>query len=168
MRNPGIVSLHAVTCTNALHYAWHHCGEDETRRFILLQAASFLPLFRRSGSDVRIDQLQPAALNAAGPDALEEIFDDISTDRLTAARKVLAWLEANPRPEPFIDAALRLIFAKGNNSHDYKFSSAVLEDHAHISPAWRNRYLAASVFNLRGSGHDDNILVQRIRNALTG
>jgi hypothetical protein len=168
MRNPGIVSLHAVTCTNALHYAWHHCGEDETRRFILLQAASFLPLFRRSGSDVRIDQLEPAPLNAAGPDALEEIFDDISTDRLTAARKVLAWLEANPRPEPFINAARRLIFAKGNNSHDYKFSSAVLEDHAHLSPAWRNRFLAASVFNLRGSGHADNTLVQRIRNALAG
>jgi hypothetical protein len=88
MRNPGIISLHAVTCTNALHFAWRHCGQDKTRRFLLLQAASFLPLFRRSGGDLRIDQLEPAPLNATGPGALDEIFDAISTDRLTAARKV--------------------------------------------------------------------------------
>jgi hypothetical protein len=59
-----------------------------------------------------------------------------------------------------------LIFLKGNNSHDYKFSSAVLEDYYHVSPAWRNRYLAASVFNLRGSGGPDNELVKRTRAAL--
>jgi hypothetical protein len=81
---------------------------------------------------------------------------------------VLSWLEANPRPKPFFDTARRLIFAKGNNSHDYKFSSAVLEDHAHLGPLWRDRFLAASVFNLRGSGDADNALVQRIRDALAG
>jgi hypothetical protein len=48
----------------------------------------------------------------------------------------------------------------------YKFGSAVLEDHAHISPAWRHRYLAASVFNLHGSSDADNPLVERIRAAL--
>jgi hypothetical protein len=55
---------------------------------------------------------------------------------------------------------------KGDNSHDYKFSSAVLEDYAHLSPQWRERYLAASVFQLRGSGAPDNGLVKRIRAAL--
>jgi hypothetical protein len=35
-----------------------------------------------------------------------------------------------------------------------------------VSPAWRNRYLAASVFNLRGSGATDNDLVRRARAAL--
>jgi len=59
-----------------------------------------------------------------------------------------------------------LIFLKGNNSHDYKFSSAVLEDFHHVSPAWRDRFLAASVFNLRGSGDKDNSLVNRTRAAL--
>jgi len=62
--------------------------------------------------------------------------------------------------------AITLIFLKGNNSHDYKFSSAVLEDYQHVSPDWRERYLAASVFNLRGAGDADNQLVKRTRAAL--
>jgi hypothetical protein len=57
---------------------------------------------------------------------------------------------------------------KGRDSHDYKFSSAVLEDYAHISSAWRDRFLAASVFHLRGSGGEDNAVVQRARAALGG
>jgi hypothetical protein len=59
-----------------------------------------------------------------------------------------------------------LIFLKGNNAHDYKFSTAVLEDYYHVSPAWRNRFLASSVYNLRGSAGSDNALVQRTRAAL--
>ena len=97
---------------------------------------------------------------------MTEIFADVSRDRLTAARKVLAYLKDHPDPKEFIDAARRLIFLKGDNAHDYKFSAAVLEDYAHISPAWRDRYLAASVFNLHGSGDKDNGLVKRTREAL--
>ena len=39
MRKPGIATLHAVTSTNALHYAFQHTTNDETRRFLLLQNA---------------------------------------------------------------------------------------------------------------------------------
>jgi hypothetical protein len=46
--------------------------------------------------------------------------------------------------------ARRLIFLKGDNAHDYKFSAAVLEDYFNVSPAWRAQFLATSVFNLRG------------------
>ena len=58
------------------------------------------------------------------------------------------------------------MFLKGRDSHDYKFSSAVLEDYLHVSPPWRDRFLAASVYNLRGSRDKDNPLVQRTRAAL--
>ena len=70
--------------------------------------------------------------------------------RLTAARKVLAYAKANPAPKELIDAARLLIFFKGNNAHDYKFSSAVMEDYATLASPWRERYLAASVYNLKG------------------
>ena len=46
MRAPGILSLHATTFTNALHYSWQHCRDEETRKLLLLQNAAFLPLFR--------------------------------------------------------------------------------------------------------------------------
>ena len=169
IREPGIRSLHAVTCTNALHFTWQHCGSDATRRYLLLQNASFLPLYRGNAKEkVRIDELQSAPLKASGPDALEEIFARISNDRMDAARKLLAWLKKNPQPKEFIDAARVLIFLKGRDAHDYKFSSAVLEDYQNVSPAWRDRYLAASVFNLRGSGDSNNDLVKRTRAALQG
>lgn len=169
MRQPGILALHAVTSANALHYGFQMNGHDETRRLLLLQCAAFQPLFRgaQPKPGVRIDQLEPLALNATGPQAIEEIFADLGRDRMTAARKALAYLQTNPEPGEFMDAARRLIFLKGNNPHDYKFSAAVLEDFHHASPGWRERYLAAGVFNLRGSGAPDNDLVKRTRAALS-
>ena len=85
---------------------------------------------------------------------------------MAAAGKTLAYLDAHPDPQEFVDAARLLIFLKGTNAHDYKFSSAVLEDHRHVSPMWRNRFLASSGFNLRGSAGPDHRLVQRTRSAL--
>jgi hypothetical protein len=168
MRQPGIVALHAVTSTNALHFAYQTSSSDETRKLLLLQNAAFLTLFRGDpdrAEAVKINTFEPLPLRAAGS-AIDEIFADVSSDRMTAARKILSYLKENPQPEKLIDAARRLVFLKGRNSHDYKFSSAVLEDYYHISPTCRDRYLAASVFNLRGSTDPDNDLVKRTRAAL--
>ena len=85
---------------------------------------------------------------------------------MTAARKALAYLQAGHDPRTLIDAARRLVFLKGNDAHDYKFSSAVLEDYYNVSPAWRERYLASSLFLLPGSADRDNDLVRRTRAAL--
>jgi hypothetical protein len=168
MRQPGIASLHAITFTNAAHYAYQHCRDEETRKLLLLQNAAFLPLYRRDSPDkgLHIDTMEPVAPKDSGAGAVEEIFADVSKDKLTAARKILAHLKSNPDPKPIADAARRLIFLKGRDSHDYKFSSAVLEDFQFMAPQWRDRYLAASVFNLKGSGDKDNDLVQRTRAAL--
>jgi hypothetical protein len=168
-RKPGIIPVHAVTSTNALRYAWDASGSDDTRRMLLLQNASFLAMFRQAMGPTalrKLDELQPVAPSEGEGKAVEEIFADISSDRMAAAGKTLAYLEAHPDPQEFIDAARLLIFLKGKEVHDYKFSSAVLEDHRHVSPAWRNRFLASSVFNLRGSKGPDNRLVQRTRSAL--
>jgi hypothetical protein len=169
MRRPGILSLHASTSTNALHFAFQNSANDETRRLLLLQNAAFLALFRGDNNSLKplkLDEFQPAKTEKESSPSLDEIFADVSHDRMAAARKVLSYVKENPEPTDFIDTARRLIFLKGNNSHDYKFSSAVLEDFHHVSPAWRDRFLAASVFNLRGSGDKDNSLVNRTRAAL--
>jgi hypothetical protein len=168
MRAPGILSLHATTFTNATHYAWRHCRDEETRKLLLLQNAAFLPLFRNSTSnrDLQVDTFEPLATTAQGGEAVGEIFADISRDRLMAARKTLGYLQAKGDPGWLADAARRLIFLKGRDSHDYKFSSAVLEDYGIVSPAWRDRFLAASVFNLRGAGDPDSDHVRLTRAAL--
>jgi len=168
MQAPGILSLHAMTFTNAIHYTWHRVRSDELRKLLLLQNAAFLPLFRgdRADKGIHIDTLEPLATTAQGDEAVVEIFADIGKDRLMASRKVLGYLKQGGSAKSFADAARRLIFLKGSNSHDYKFSAAVFEDYARLGQPWRDRLLASSVFNLRGSGDADNELVKRTRAAL--
>ncbi len=138
----------------------------------MLQNAAFLPQFRAAMGgrgkvrEARIDQLEPLAASAAGPGVIEEIFADASRDRMKAVRKALAYLQAGHDPAILIDAARRLVFLKGDDPHDYKFSSAVLEDYYHASPRWRDRFLASSLLLLPGSADRDNNLVKRTRAAL--
>ena len=174
-RAPGIVSLHAVTSSNALRFAYEASDNDDTRRMMLLQNAAFVPLFRdavksRGGelADIKLDGLEPLAPNPA-PQMIvapSRIFSSMSATTGSAARKTLAYARQHPSPERFINTARALVFLKGKDSHDYKFSSAVLEDYYHVSPNWRDRYLAASVFNLRGSRAPDTALAERSRAAL--
>jgi len=177
MRQPGIVGIHCVTSTNALHFAYQTSANDETRRMLMLQAAAFLPMFRqnmagrgRLRDDVRVDTLEAAELRGRGPAAVEEIFADVSRDRMQAARKTLAVLAADRdnAARQLMAAGRLLVFNKGRDSHDYKFSSAALEDYYHVTPAWRDRYLATSMFNLPGAGAADTDLMRRARAALMG
>ena len=169
MRSPGIVPLHAVTTTNAIRYIYERSRSDETRRLLLLQNASFLPFLRSGrGSSARVDQLAPIELPVSGEQAVAEIFATIGRDKALAARQVLGHLARSSSPKALLDAANRFVFLKGNDAHDYKFTAAALEDFHHLSPSWRERYLAASVFWLSGSSAPDNGLVQRARRALAG
>src|SRR5262249_27425812 len=175
MQQPAIVGLHCVTATNALHYAYTASGNDETRRLMMLQCASFLPMFRQAmtsrgkvDESLKIDALEKSEPKGTGAAAVEEIMHDVSKDKAAAARKVLALLDhKDGDPDGLMTAARRLIFLKGRDSHDYKFSSAALEDYYHATPAWRARFLASSVFNLHGTQDRDNDLVKRTRAALS-
>ena len=173
-RQPGIVALHAVTTTNALHYAYTASGNDDTRRMLLLQNAAFVALFRNAMGgrgrvgDTRLDELDPQMPEGGNDGALDEIFRLVRREPMSAAKGVLAYLKNQGDPKQVIDAARVLVFLKGTNSHDYKYSSAVLEDYYNISSKWRDLYLASGVFNLRSSEDRDNQLVARTRAALTG
>jgi len=180
MRQPGIVGLHTLTTTNALHYAYTAASGDETRRMLLLQNVAFLPMFRKAMQSrgkvlaqklLDLEPLQeiqekPGARHS-GAEAVAQIFTSVSSDRMQAARRTLAFAANNTDVEPFIDAARLLVYFKGRDSHDYKFSAAVLEDYQALSPNWRDRFLAASVFNLPGTAAQDNPLVKRTREALS-
>ncbi|MGI9516893.1 MAG: hypothetical protein ACR2NP_07615 [Pirellulaceae bacterium] len=175
MRQPNIYALHAVTATNAMAYAFRTTGNDRTRRLLLLQNAAFLPQFRDHIAEIgernenRVDELKSNTVATRGEPALEEIFGEVDGSPYAAAELALNYLDQDGQtPEEFMNAARRLIFIKTQNSHDYKFSSAVMEDYYQISPEWRNRYLASSVHYLRGTAAKDNQLVQRTRAALDG
>ncbi len=170
MRRPGIVALHSVTTTNAIHYAFQTCGDDATRQYLLLQNASFLPMFRESArgrgelADRHIDKFtcesNPVSQSIPG------IFETLGEDRSAAAQQMFCYLSSGGEPQSVVDHARRLVFLKGSDSHDYKFSSAALEDYRVLSPTWRNRFLAAACYQLRSPTDPDRPLVKRIRDAI--
>jgi hypothetical protein len=175
MRQPAIVALHAVTTTNALSFAYHASGNDETRRLLLLQNAAFLPMFRAAMdgrgrvADYTVDTLAAADQESEGI-GVDVIFAELGRDPLSAARNLLAYLkqpsaQASSATE-VMKAARMLVFLKGDDAHDYKFSSAILEDYYHVSPEWRDLYLASNAFMLPSSLDRDNQLVERTRAAL--
>jgi hypothetical protein len=119
-------------------------------------------------SDADLTHLEKVEPKGGVALSIEEIFQDVSKDRTLAARKTLAFVEKYPRQMPeLMTAARRLIFSKGRDSHDYKFSSAALEDYYNLTDAWRPYYAAASMFNLHGNGDRNNGLIERTKVALT-
>jgi hypothetical protein len=177
MRQPGIVALHAVTTTNALHYAYQASANDDTRRMLLLQNAAFVAMFRDAMGgrgkikDLSIGDLELDQEEQSGAIGVDQIFAELREKPLVAARNLLAYLrqpsaDATTAKE-LMDVARMLVFLKGDDAHDYKFSSAILEDYYHVSPEWRNQCLAANSFMLPSSADRDNQLVERTRAALT-
>jgi hypothetical protein len=173
MSQPGIAGLHCVTSMNALYFGYETSGNDETRRYLMLQAAAFLPMFRRAMqgrgqlATIRLDTLEPMAPTAHGGEAVTEILADISRDKSVAARKTLSLVQGEPATvHDLLAGARRMIFSHGTDSHDYKFSSAALEDYFHVSPGLRPRFLASSVYWLKGSAGNDTDLYRRVRGAL--
>ena len=170
MRQSGIVALHAMTTTNAMRFLFDTIGNSQTRKQLLLQNASFLAHFREAMAargqvgSAKIDELTPIAIRE--PLSVDAVFEAVGTQPLLAAQRALAFLATESGAGTLISAARRLIFLKGTDSHDYKFSTAALEDFSKISPALRNQFLASSMYNLKGSGAADNKLVDRIRAAL--
>ena len=98
--------------------------------------------------------------------SVDQIFDAVGQDRSHASAATYQYLESDGKAEDLIHAARQLTFLKGNDSHDYKYSSAALEDYYAISPELRNRYFAAATYLLPGKNDRDNSLVTRVREAL--
>lgn len=170
IRSPGIVSIHATTSANSLHYIYKASGDDTTRRLALLQAVGWQPLYRaraKPPTEPAIDAIEPAKPSAAGEEAVSEIFEAVSTDRNQAARKTLGYLEAGGSTDLMFAAARRMIFHKGTDSHDYKYGAAQYEECLLASdPRWRAPLLAAAMFNLPGAKKPDSPLMIRAREAV--
>ena len=171
MQQPGIISLHALTSTNALNYAFRTTADHSTRQLLMLQNIAFICHFRdRLGRQAVGDLLSHFGNDEASGGTVNDpatLFSQLRSQPLESANRTYAYLQRGGSPVELINAARRFIFLKGTDSHDYKFSSAVMEDYFHISPRFRDRYLAAATFKLRGADEPDNALVHRIRAALS-
>jgi hypothetical protein len=175
MANPGIVAIHATTAANSLHYIYGASGDDTNRRLALLQAVGWQPMYRDRAKlkgakpiDAQAAESREPASSSPPPDSeVGAIFEAINDDRGKAAAKALEYLARGGSRDLIFDAARRMIFHKGNDSHDYKYGAAVCEEIMHAStPAWRGPLIASAMYNLPGAKENDSPLMIRAREAV--
>jgi hypothetical protein len=136
----------------------------------LLQNCAFVSLLRDAAKDrdklrdIKIDTLASDA--GSTPAELGTVFQNLGRDRDLASRQVYIYLQRSNSPNDFFASARNYVFSKGNDSHDYKFSSAILEDYSNVSPAYRNLYLSGCAQLLHGDSAPDTKLFQRVRGLL--
>jgi len=186
--------LHSNTSTNALHYAFGAATASATRLLVLLQAVAWATDKtggdRASGAlrDLSITDLPAIGLPASSEDAVAEIFAQLPArhyrwdagkrravltygtraDADEACRKVFVLARERPSAVPlFVQTAHSWLCRKASNdTHEYKFLAAILEDVGWVSPEWRPHLLAASVHYFHGDRSTDNPVVQQAREAL--
>ena len=176
LRQANIVSLHAVTTTNAMHYAYQASGDDQTRRLLMLQNAAFLTLFRQAlgdrgkKSEARIDQLEPAGTSSSGTKdergAIEEIFAEASSRQDGRGPEDAGLPPGRPRARGSDPRRAPIGVPQGGRRSRLQVQLGCLGGLLHASPSYRERYLAASMLLLPASGDKDNNLVKRTRAAL--
>jgi hypothetical protein len=146
---PSILSLHAQTSANALHYAYRVSSDEEAQRLALLQCAAFVAMFRSmiraSEGEYGLEAEEPLPLSGSSADAVEEIFSEVSAGRRReAARKALGYLQRGGDPEPLVAATRHHFVYHADEPHDYKFPEAVFDSDSSLDGfAWRCRFLSA-------------------------
>lgn len=185
--------LHSNTSTNALHYAFRTATAPATRLLALLQAVAWATDKTggdRSGGalgDLSITELPPIELSASSADAITEIFAQLPArhyrwdkkegavlqygkraDADEACRKAFVLARDRPAAVPlFVQTAHSWLCRKASNdTHEYKFLAAILEDAGWVSREWRPHLLAAAVHYFHGNQSPDNPVMQQTREAL--
>jgi hypothetical protein len=170
MRSSGIISVHANTSINALYYAYEHSQTDTNKRLLLLQALSFITLFRdllpNQQRALNINSFEPLPTSAKGRQRYIEIFEQVSDQREKAARNVLHVLQQGGSAASIITLGRRHTVFQNTGYHDYKFTEAIFENASRLSGPWQARLLGASIFYLNGSRDKSNEVVLRAKSFL--
>lgn len=167
-RQPAIVPLHAVTTSNAMHYLFQNVKDESIRLWLLLQNASFLAHFRDAAKargdlqEGRIEVFRESLQNSHTTVDIPTIFDSIRANRKQAAEQTLQFLSGGGSAVDLVRKSREFVFLKGTDSHDYKFSSACLEDYQFIAPEWRDLYLAGCTYLLHGNSEKTTPLAKRV------
>ena len=151
---PGILAVHPVTVLQALHAISERSRREETRRLALLQAASWMALYREQLVRGPVRELLGAlAPGAEPPQSAEQVFAAAGEDRLGAERMAIALPAA--QAEAFAEAAVARLAHKGVEHHDHKLLAAVLET-ATLAPQVAPLLRAASLAYIKHDGRPDS------------
>ena len=166
--DPTLLPVHPVTATNAFSIASRATQHDETRRLILLQAASWLPLYRDflrrrvQGDQPRLDELKP--IEEAIP--LNDAFQELAQDARTGQAAILGLLRQEEMGERVVAGIRQNLYLKAVEHHQFKYTAAAFQEYAATDPVWRSHLLVAGLAYLPHSGHPDTTVYRQIRTAL--
>ena len=164
-RTGSFVALHANTMANALHFMYRHAADQATRKLLLLQTAAQLALIRVDSGynyrQVKIEELEPLDCND-----VNDCFAAMENGRFNASRMVLGWLNNAKDEAVFLEKARHYTVYYVDNSHDYKYAEAVLEEYSLMSAPWRKQYLSSVVMALNGPHNRRSRLMQEVREIL--
>jgi hypothetical protein len=166
LRAPGLLAVHPMTTINAFNYAFGVTRAEQSRRLILLQAASWLPQFR--------DELRRRVGLADGPsiDALQSVPSQSVDDPFSESNlnrrigKAMSQASDPHGASAFVQRTRSLVLQKGDETHHYKYSVAAIEEHGKAHPQWASRLLAASLAYLPGARDVDAEVYLRARRLL--
>lgn len=167
LRRNSVVSLHATTTANAMHYCYLTAAEDHARRLLLLQAVAFMARFRslverdRRTRERFVDGIDPLPATD-----LEQIFHTLGRSRHESVRQALGWLDAGGDAAALAARARWYATLKNTGTHDIKFIEAMLENHGWLRLRWRDTVLAAGLMYAIGSTVRDDAVVVRARELL--
>ncbi|GAB5406894.1 MAG: hypothetical protein Aurels2KO_51250 [Aureliella sp.] len=164
-QQPSIVPLHATTTSNAIRFLYRSVSDQRIRKWLLLQNAAFIPHFR-DAAKARGELRDFDLLNLPPQDGEEQdvdnLFQLVGSEPLQAASSVVSMAQNPSDARKIIRRAREFVFLKGNDAHDYKFSSAALEDYDLIHPQWRPRFLAGCSHLLHGENEKTTQLARRV------
>jgi hypothetical protein len=149
-RKPELLPVHPTTATNALRYIARATEVERTRRLALLQAASWLPLYRAAlGLAITPGAgLDPLVSERAAPAAVgvEELF------AAPTALRARTCLERPGALAPFAAALRTSLFRAAREHHQPKYAAAILEDARSADPRWHPALLASALEYLPAAG----------------
>jgi hypothetical protein len=161
-----LASIHTVTSTNALHYAWQSAPDARSRTLLMLQAVGWVGQFR-TVAEMRPETMRKRVITDLEPakGTLEETLAAIPAKTDEAAARVFA-MASNPQERrAWLAAAMRQTLSKANEVHYYKYLAALIEDVPLVSPEWQPHLLATTAYYVKGAGDPEPMWMKRAREA---
>ena len=177
LRQATIGSMHGVTAANAIHYGFTQASKAETRLLLLLQGIGFVCHFIPFMEDrvttrnqpfpkKNLFEVEPADVANDKGVAINEILDVIENAPELAASRAVGFADKFSDHRQLLQSARRLVYAKGDEAHRYKFAAAIFEDIPLVSLEWRPQMLAAATQYFCASTLSDSPVMIKAREAL--
>ena len=167
-----ITAVHAVTSANALHHACNVAPDPETRYLMMLQAVGWMGQFHKWAGmrENALRSLDITAIEPAEDQPAERLISATLADipeKLDAAGAGAFRLSKDAAVrQAFLAAATRLVVAKADEVHYYKYLAAILEDLPLVTRDWQPHITASIVYYAKGSGHAEPAAMKQAREAL--